>query len=143
MQLWFTTLMFLILQSIGARADMCPRLEGTFHCRARQPFDIRVENNFQNGVAVYEMTDPTGTRNFLTDGRFHEMEFQNGKGQYRAICLEDHLMVEAHSPEGEILSDQYYIERSALVRIRKSANQRPSALSCAPTHGTWNLYPRN
>ncbi len=141
MQLWLTTTLFL-LTSFAVHAQPCPRLEGTFRCRASQPFDIRIENGFQDGFANYTMTDPTETHNFVADGQTHEMNFRDGNGRYVARCQGNQLVIEAQSPRGEILRDHYYIERAALVRIRFSQKQKPSSISCAPTHGTWRLYPR-
>ncbi len=122
-------------------ADSCPRLQGTFQCRSATPFDLSINEEMQNGYTVYKLTDPTGVRTVIADGQLHEMNFRNGKGEYRARCEGHSVLVEAHAPTGDILLDRYYIERAALVRIRLSgANQPPSSLSCAPTQGTWKLF---
>ncbi len=141
--LLMSSFMTLVMTSKSASAtDSCPRLQGTFHCRSATPFDLSINQELQNGNIVYKIADPTGVKDVIADGQLHEMNFRNGKGQYRARCERDSVLVEAHAPTGEILLDRYYIERSALVRIRLSgANQAPSSLSCAPTQGTWTLYP--
>ena len=123
-----------------AHAESCPQLQGTFHCHSAEPFEVDVAEEMQDGYASYTLSDPTGVRTFLTDGQFHEMNFHDGKGVYKASCQANSLLIEARSPEGEALVDRYYIERAALVRVRQSQNQA-SSLSCAPTHGTWRLYP--
>ena len=142
MKLWFIN--FLVFASLSARAQqpLCPRLEGNFHCRATQPFDINVKNTVVDGVWVYSFTDPTGLRNIGSDGQTHEMDFSNGKGQYSARCNGYDLLIEGTSPEGEKFSDRYYIERAALVRVRLSEKRQPSSLSCAPVRGTWRIYGR-
>ncbi len=123
-------------------SESCPQLQGTFRCRSAPPFDLSIGQELQNGYTAYKITDPTGMRTVIVDGQLHEMNFSNGKGQYRARCERDSVSVEAHAPTGDILLDRYYIERAALVRLRMSgANQTPSSLSCAPTQGTWKLYP--
>lgn len=139
------SLLTLVLISESAHlyaADSCPQLQGTFRCRSATPFDLSISEELQSGYTIYKITDPTGARTVIVDGQLHEMNFSSGKGQYRARCERDSVLVEAHAPTGDILLDRYFIERAALVRIRLSgANQAPSSLSCAPTQGTWKLYP--
>jgi len=129
-----------LLASLPAWA--CPELQGTFHCRANPPFDVSIMNSLNAGYAAYTLTDPTGSHTLYADGAPHEMEFSQGKGQYAARCEGNSLIVEARGPNGEVARDRYYIERSALVRIRMNRNSQPQVLSCAPTKGTWRLYQR-
>lgn len=139
-KLWVTVL---ILSSIPASADgRCPQLQGTFHCRSAAPFDLEIKESLVDGVKTYDLSDPTGSRTVTADGQFHEMKFREGtKGQYRAHCEGNALILEAQSPTGEILVDRYYIERAGLVRVRiNQTKQTASSLSCAPTQGTWRLY---
>jgi len=95
-----------------------------------------VQNGYKNELPTYAFADPTGIRDIVADGAFHELKIQNGEGQYSARCENRQLLVEAHAPNGEIYHERYYIERAALVRIRLSQNQPPAVLSCAPTRGT-------
>ncbi len=139
MQLWF--IVSLSLASLSVNAQNCPRLEGIFRCRAVPSFEVRVKNQFTSAYTIYEMTDATGVRTILTDGKPHEMKFSTGMGSYRAQCAGPHLAVEGQSPEGEAFTDQYYIDRAALVRLRIGKKSGVSVLSCAPIEGTWNLYP--
>ena len=138
-------LTFLILSSITVAAEsQCPQLQGTFHCRSAAPFDLEIKESLVDGVKTYVLTDPTGTRTVTADGQVHEMKFREGaKGQYRAHCEGNALILEAQSPAGEVLVDRYYIERAGLVRVRiNQTKQAASSLSCAPTQGTWRLYQR-
>lgn len=129
--------------SLAATADTCPQLEGTFFCRAAEPFSLSIKESVQGGFQVYSLSDPKGERSVVADGQLHEMNFAGGgKGQYRAYCDGHALFLEAHSPAGEVLLDRYYIERAGLVRVRlNKTKSSASSLSCAPTQGTWKLYP--
>lgn len=118
--------------------EACPQLQGTFRCRAQPEFDIAITQEFQNGSPAYTMTDPNDTRTFVVNGQWREMQIQGGAAQYRAQCYGDNLIVEINSAKGAI-TDRYYIQRAALVRIRLGQSQ-PSSLSCRPTHGTWHRY---
>lgn len=140
--MYIMAIALLISSSITTYADSCPRLQGTFRCRSAEPFDLTVKEEVQNGTTVYILTDQTGVRTFATDGQFHEMGFRSGKGEYKAQCEGNSLLLEAHSAAGEVVVDRYYIERAALVRVRlNKTSQAASSLSCAPTQGTWKLYP--
>jgi len=139
MHRWLPTLLLMIFFRV--HAESCPRLEGTFHCRSTPAFDISVQNGYKNELPTYTFTDPTGFRDIVADGAFHELKIQNGEGQYSARCENQRLLVEAHAPNGEIYHERYDIERAARVRIRLSQNQSPAVLSCAPTRGTWETYP--
>lgn len=130
---------FLTLSFLSFHADACPQLEGSFRCRTSPPFDLDVRSGRQENTTVYTMTDPNGVRTFATDGQLHEMAFQDGQGQYRARCEDSFLIVEGRSPQGALFTDRYYIERAALVRIRRTSTQA-SSISCAPTQGTWRRY---
>ncbi len=139
----FLTLVMMSRSASLYAAYSCQRLQGTFRCRSATPFDLSVSEELQNGYTVYKLTDPTGVRTVIVDGQLHE-KIRNGKGEYKARCERDSVLVEAHAPTGDTLLDRYYIERAALVRIRLSgANQAqaPSSISCAPTQGTWKLFP--
>lgn len=133
----------IVLSSLPTSAsDVCPQLEGTFRCRSAEPFELSIKESAQQNFKVYQLTDPTGDRSVVADGLPHEMNFRDGaKGQYIARCDGHSLILEAHSPKGEILLDRYYIERAGLVRVRlNKTTQTASSLSCAPTKGTWRIY---
>ena len=134
-------LTLLITGFLGPLAEACPQLQGTFRCRTSEAFDLTItEGQADADYPSYTMSDPTGVRSFIVDGQTRELAFKQGKGEYRAHCEDNVLLVEVRSPEGEVFHDRYYIERAALVRVRRGKDQA-SSLSCAPTQGTWRMYP--
>jgi hypothetical protein len=139
MHLWFPFV--LLFTTFPSHAQNCPRLEGRFYCRGAKPFDLTVENQFSSRYTVYKMTDPTETNMIFADGQPHQTDVLFNKAQYVANCQGRYLQVESRSSDG-VFRDQYYIDRAAFIRVRidQKTNQ-VSVLSCAPTHGTWNLYP--
>lgn len=137
-QLWLPSLL-IFLAGVAAHADTCPILEGTFRCRTKPKFEISVQQENQNYLSVYTLIDPKTQHQIIPDGQFHPFELDNGEGQYRASCQRNRLIVELQDNQGRSVTDQYYIERAALVRLRFSHNKATS-LSCAPTRGTWRRY---
>jgi hypothetical protein len=72
MHRWLPTLLLMIFFRV--HAESCPRLEGTFHCRSTPAFDISVQNGYKNELPTYTFTDPTGIRDIVADGAFHELK---------------------------------------------------------------------
>lgn len=126
------------LLSAGAFAQECPQMEGRYKCDGNPPYPLLVRQGFDpEGWEIYNFRSSTeGDKTLIADGVERPIETSIGNGIISGYCDRGRLYVTIRlsgaGREPTVVEDQMYMERGAIVRIRRTSPTKVAAFVCRP-----------